>query len=522
MIQEDPSLAGRTFRQKRTTSEDIRAIIISPTRELAEQISVEASKVLRGTKIIVQTAVGGTQKNAMLRKTKFEGCHLLVGTPGRLKDILSDPYSGVKAPALDALVLDEADRLLEQGFWEEVQEINELLPRPEDKDRQTLMFSATIPRDVVGAVRQTLKKGYKFIKCVRDDEAPTHERIQQKLVQCAGLENVTPALYELCIREAQKAKAGEARPFKAMVFFNATAHVAMNTDLFHNLRRDDSTGALRDTRIIEIHSKLTQQQRTKAADDFRRAESAIMFTSDVTARGMDFPNVTHVIQCGVPNNAETYTHRIGRTGRAGKEGEGWVLLARPELSEARNRLSEFPLKKDESLQCASVDMTQAASLPANVASILTAVGEAHKRIDRGDMDAAYRASLGIFGFIRRKEDLVDMLARQSRYGWGLSQPPAIAPGLAQKLGIARIPGVNIGHSDRGGPRDDSRNSRGFDRQDSFRGRDDNGMGDALSGFNPQGGRGGRSSGGRGNDRGGFGGRGGNDRGRGSSRNRASF
>ena len=89
---------------------------MSPTRELAEQIGEEARKLCDNTNVIVQTAVGGTQKSMMLRKTQREGCHIMVGTPGRLKDIFSDPYSGVAAPKLDCFVLDEADRLLDAGF----------------------------------------------------------------------------------------------------------------------------------------------------------------------------------------------------------------------------------------------------------------------------------------------------------------------------------------------------------------------------------------------------------------------
>ncbi|KAJ8606152.1 hypothetical protein MRB53_041159 [Persea americana] len=118
IITVDPALAERGgFRRgPRATADDIRAIVISPTRELAEQIAVEAKRVVQGTGIIVQAAVGGTQKAQGLRAIQREGCHVLVGTPGRLQDILTDEYSRVEAPDLSALVLDEADRLLDQGF----------------------------------------------------------------------------------------------------------------------------------------------------------------------------------------------------------------------------------------------------------------------------------------------------------------------------------------------------------------------------------------------------------------------
>jgi superfamily II DNA/RNA helicase len=157
IVQADPKLAEKVRGYKRARADDIRAIVISPTRELAEQIAVEAKKVTSGTGLVVQTAVGGTMKRAMLQKTLREGCHLLIGTPGRLNDILSDPYSGIKCPNLNALVMDEADRLLDEGFTKEIQQIKEYLPDPEVTERQNLMFSATVPREVVTLVRQTLR-----------------------------------------------------------------------------------------------------------------------------------------------------------------------------------------------------------------------------------------------------------------------------------------------------------------------------------------------------------------------------
>src|SRR5699024_10117466 len=141
----------------RTSASDIRAIIISPTRELAEQIAAEARKVAGSTGVIVQTAVGGTRKREGLRAIQERGCHILVGTPGRLHDIFSDPYSGVSAPKLSALVLDEADRLLDIGFYPVIQDIQSLLPNRNEVDRQTLMFSATLPQGVLSMVKDTMK-----------------------------------------------------------------------------------------------------------------------------------------------------------------------------------------------------------------------------------------------------------------------------------------------------------------------------------------------------------------------------
>lgn len=445
ILEQDPSLAERRG-MKRTSASDIRALIISPTRELAEQIADEARKLCRNTNVIVQAAVGGTMKAQMLRATQMQGCHIMVGTPGRLQDILGDPTSGIAAPGLDCFVLDEADRLLDAGFWPEVQNILNMLPDPMQKDRQTLMFSATMPREVLHVAEDTLKPGYEFVSTIKEDEVPTIERVPQKVVRCENMENMMPALYELAIRETRKAEETGGRPFKAICFFNSTAEVTYATAVFNNLRRASQNGRafLSRTPCLEIHSKLTQAQRTRAANDFKRLPGAMLFSSDVTARGMDFPNVTHVIQVGVPSSTENYIHRIGRTGRAGKEGEGWLILNRMELPEARQRLKRMPLLPDDTLQSAKVNMTEPAQLPAHVASVLTDIGNAVKSVDPSLLSGLYRAYLGVYQWVPAKQKLVDNLAQLSRYGWGLSTTPKVAPGLAGKLRLTGLRNVNIG------------------------------------------------------------------------------
>lgn len=490
ILNRDPHLAERSHgrRGPRATADDIRGLIISPTRELAEQIAAEAKKLTRNTGVIVQAAVGGTQKSAGLRAIQREGCHLLIGTPGRLKDILSDPYTRVEAPDLSALVFDEADRLLDQGFWPEIQEIMRLLPTSPEKDRQTMMFSATLSKEVISLVRSTLKPGFQFVKCVRDDEEPTHARVPQNVVTVNGFENAMPTLVEICQRGVEASQQPGGRPFKAIVYFNATAEVALAASALQGLRAPGSHDhPWAPARITEIHAKLTQSYRTRAAEDFRRAESGILLSSDVTARGMDFPNVTHVIQVGLPSSREQYIHRIGRTARAGKEGEGWLILNAIEASESRGRLHDLKLKPDSTLEVPRLDLTKAADVPAKAGRILSMYQGAIKNVSMGEKAKVYMAQLGVYQWVSRKQQLIDAMNNLSRYGWGLTDPPKIAPGLASKLRINRCEGVNIGSDTFGGDRDGGR---------GFGGRD--------GGF---GGRGGGSFGGRDGGRGGgFGGR----------------
>ena len=440
IINYDPNLEQRTFRRSPI---DIRAIVISPTRELAEQIAVEARKVTSNTGVVVQTAVGGTAKGMHMRQMREQGCHLLVGTPGRLNDILSDPRSQVRAPNLSALVLDEADRLLDAGFLPEITNIQRQLPSRRDIDRQTLLFSATVPDEVMQIVHETMKPDFKFVRTVQKGEQQTHEKIPQKQVSVRGFANFLPALLELCKRGL--ASQDSAMPFKAIVYFGATAEVILAAQTFRNLKAPGSSvfhnHPLHPARIIEIHARLDQASRTKAADNFRRAESAILFSSDVTARGMDFPNVTHVIQMGIPTSSDTYIHRIGRTGRGDKPGEGWLILADFEAQEARYRLKKLPLVGDESLETAQVDMSQDAQLPEHVATNLTQIVDASRAIDPERKSIAYTANLGLYGWLPHKQDLVDSLNDRAKYCWAMEEPPSVPPGLLQKLGFARVQGL---------------------------------------------------------------------------------
>ena len=476
IINHDPSLQYReTRRQTRGSADDIRAIIISPTRELAEQIAVEAQKVTKKTGVIVQTAVGGSAKQHHLRQMRSQGCHILVGTPGRLNDILSDPRSGARAPNLRAFVLDEADRLLDQGFAPEIRNIESSLPNRREIDRQTLLYSATVPDDVMHIVRQTMKPDFKFVRTVQKGEQQTHEKVPQKQVVVKGLANTLPALLELCTRElAQKDRQ---LPFKAIVYFGATAEVILASQTFQNLKIPGASvfhrHPLHPARIIEMHARLRQHQRTKAAEDFRRAESAIMFSSDVTARGMDFPNVSHVIQIGLPPSKEAYVHRIGRTGRGDKPGEGWLIISDFEADEVRYRLDRLPIKLDESLETADVDMSQDAQLPEHVAKTLTQIIDASRTIHIAAKSAAYLANLGYYQWLRHKQDLVDSLNDRSRYCWALEEPPRVPRDLQHKLGLARATGLNVvsgsGYEERGTFQSSESGQRGLGRERSSSG-----------------------------------------------------
>lgn len=477
------------------------------------QIAVEADKICKGTGIKVQVATGGANKREMLQRTRRDGCHLLVATPGRLRDLLEDPYSGIDAPNLTTLVLDEADRLMDQGFSQEIRDIIKILPDRNVSDRQTLMFSATMPREVMHLVRATLKPNFHFVQTVKEGDVATHEKVPQKVVIAKGYENKMPAMLELAKREVARSVAEPNEPpFKAIVYCSTTAEVQLSYQTFRELRDNNSEGGrfkshpLNGVDIFVIHGKLTQEARTRVAARFRASKSAMLFSSDVTARGMDFPNVTHVIQVGLPSNREDYIHRIGRTGRGDKTGESWLIINEVKMRDARRMLTNLPIKPDETLMSAAVDMTKDAQLPKAIADNLSQVIEATRLVPRGIKEAVYTFQLthgnnGSTGALA--------LANWTKYGWGYEKPPPISAGFAAKAGVSpRDPNINIGRPER----HDDPLYGGDSLPEQFGGRGDSGGFGGRGGGGRSGGLGGGRGGGgfgdRGRSSGGFGDRGG--------------
>ncbi|KAI1450235.1 DEAD-domain-containing protein [Annulohypoxylon stygium] len=503
LLQAQPELANPMARRS-ASSEDIRGIIMSPTRELAEQIGVEAQKLARHTGIVVQTAVGGTRKKEALWKMRREGCHVLVATPGRLQDILTDPESGVKAPRIQAVVLDEADRMLDVGFADDIRNIIDLFPPIHEVDRQTLLFSATIPRDVVHLAKSMVKTdNFEFVQTISPEDTPTHERVPQHLVQVNGYENWFPTIMELAHRAQENP---DAPPFKAIVFFSNTSTVAFANRVFRGTSMSDRAGGVG---VFDIHSKLSQMQRTRAADGFRAAKTGILLSSDVTARGMDFPNVTHVIQVGLPPDRDQYIHRVGRTGRAGKSGDGYLILTREEIKEARNRLPGLPIKPNKDLLAPEVDVGKVEP-PAEVARFFEEVSRAYSRLPKQPFRDAYNSFLGQkMGRYLDPADVVHALNRWCFKGMGWSEQPALSARSAGNRGLGGIPGIRIGRDE---PDEEEFPQSNFGgRSGGFSSGRSGGFGGGRSGGFGQGDRsggfgGGRSGGfGQGDRSGGFGG-----------------
>lgn len=461
MLADDPSLVKRSAKY-RARSDDIRGIVLSPTRELAEQIAVEAKNLARHTGIVVQTAVGGTSKRQMLRKTQREGCHLLVATPGRLYDLLSDEYAGVAAPRLSALVLDEADRILDVGFEKQIHDILKMIPDPEEKVRQTMLVSATIPEDVIQLARSMVRRDdFQFVQTIGENEALTHDRVPQHLVSLSSWATMFPTLFEIIDRESERLAADPAGPeFKALVYLNTTAATDFATQLGLQKKRN---GEWKRFWISGIQSKMTQDGRQRAADGFRRARSGILFSSDVTARGMDFPNVSHVIQIDAPRERETYIHRIGRTARQGKDGQAWLLLPPSSVGSARRLLQGLPLKPNHSFsEIADASLESEGNIPPSVEDVQTLVQALPQ-------EKVFDLYTSLVGAANNKRMLAEDLRDAWTLGFGFENSPAVSRQWAEKVGLGTGPGVNLNAPQFGGRSDRSSERSSERRQDSSSG-----------------------------------------------------
>ncbi|KAL7462168.1 hypothetical protein ACHAXS_002553 [Conticribra weissflogii] len=242
---------------------------------------------------------------------------ILVATPGRLMDHLRETkirgrkFGNDIISNTEILVLDEIDRLLDMGFRKEIQNIVSYLPRKEK--RQTLLFSATIPKGLKKIMEESMRDEYLEVDCVEDGStsSPTNLRVTQSHIILSEISEIIPSIYSILVESTKSS------PHKIVVFLPTARMVSFFAAFF-------SEGF--ESPVIELHSKKSQSSRITASDKFRSAKNAILFTSDLSARGIDYPDVSQVIQIGLPESREQYIHRLGRTARAGKEGNGLIVL----------------------------------------------------------------------------------------------------------------------------------------------------------------------------------------------------
>lgn len=290
-----------TLNKIRTNENIIQALVIAPTRELAVQSQEELFRFGREKGVKVRSVYGGSSIEKQIKALK-SGAHIVVGTPGRLLDLIKR-----KALILDhveTLILDEADEMLNMGFLEDIEAIISRVPA----DRQTLLFSATMP----APIKQI---GVKFMK------DPEHVQIKNK-----ELTNVNVDQYYVRVKEQEK--------FDTMTRLMDVNQPELSIVFGRTKRRVDEITRglkLRGFRAEGIHGDLAQNKRLRVIRDFKNDQIDILVATDVAARGLDISGVTHVYNYDITQDPESYVHRIGRTGRAGKSGESITFVSPNEM-----------------------------------------------------------------------------------------------------------------------------------------------------------------------------------------------
>ena len=275
----------------------VRALIMAPTRELANQIDDEFRQFSKGMGLYSALCVGGVNIGPQIKQIK-RGPQLIIGTPGRLKDLVQQ--KALRLGAADVLVLDEADRMLDMGFINDIRFLIAQMP----EERQSLCFSATMTPDIRRLIDGILKDP--ITVSVRVSE--TAEHIEQDVVRANSKEHKVELLQEM-LRQPD---------YEKVIVFGQTKF---------GVQRLADKLMMAGIPSEAIHGNKSQGQRQRALDAFKKNRVRVLVATDVAARGLDIPNVSHVINFDQPATYEDYVHRIGRTGRAGKSGKALTFVS---------------------------------------------------------------------------------------------------------------------------------------------------------------------------------------------------
>ncbi|EDO16499.1 hypothetical protein Kpol_513p15 [Vanderwaltozyma polyspora DSM 70294] len=299
-------------------------IVITPTRELALQIFGVVRELMEFHSQTFGIVIGGANRRQEAEKL-IKGVNMLVATPGRLLDHLQNT-KGFVFKNLKALVIDEADRILEIGFEDEMKQIIKILP---NEDRQSMLFSATQTTKVEDLARISLRKGPLFINVVTERDTSTADGLEQGYVVCESDKRFL-LLFSFLKRNQKK---------KIIVFLSSCNSVRYYAELLNYI----------DLPVLELHGKQKQQKRTNTFFEFCNAERGILVCTDVAARGLDIPAVDWIIQFDPPDDPRDYIHRVGRTARGTKgKGKSLMFLTPNELGFLRYlKAAKVPLNEFE-------------------------------------------------------------------------------------------------------------------------------------------------------------------------------
>jgi ATP-dependent RNA helicase RhlE len=299
-----------------------RVLIVAPTRELASQIGEEIRSLARFTRIKLATVFGGVSLTAQIAALR-DGPQIVVACPGRLLDLLN--RRGVRLDRIETLVLDEADHMFDMGFLPDIRRILAALP----ERRQNLLFSATMPKEIRRLANRLLREPHVV-----------------ELNHTRPLETIEHSLYP--IDERRKLDLLEhvlsSDEFVSAIVFTRTKHRAKRL-----AQKLDRSGH----RAVALQGNMSQGARVRAMNGFRKREFDVLVATDIAARGLDIEQVSHVVNYDMPNTSDAYTHRIGRTGRAEREGKAYTFVTagdHPMVREVEHRIGlSIPRRKVEGI-----------------------------------------------------------------------------------------------------------------------------------------------------------------------------
>lgn len=356
----------------------VQSLIICPTRELATQVSVEIRRLARYQQNIKVVVLCGGQSIGPQIGSLSHGAHIVVGTPGRIKDHLRKKTLSLSK--VNTLVLDEADRMLAMGFIDDIEIIINQTP----DDRQTLLFSATYPEDI-----QVLSSRFQRNPLQINIEKQVDDaQIEQYFYSCQKSEKLASLLKLLC----------HYRPLACVVFCNTKQQTK---DVCRYLL-ENSISAL------AIHGDLEQRDRDQILVQFRHLSCTILVATDVAARGLDIDNLPMVINYDLPRDPETYVHRVGRTGRAGKTGVSLSIFTDSE----RYKIDALESVYQQQIKFEAIDTVSGSlkQLPPPSFQTLRIAGGRKDKIRPGDILGALTGDAGIDGSAVGKIDVMDYAA----------------------------------------------------------------------------------------------------------------
>ena len=354
-------------------------LIVTPTRELAQQIGEVCDQVAVSTHHRIVTVVGGLSYKPQIERLSH-GCDILIATPGRLIDLMDQ--KAVRLADVQVLVLDEADRMLDMGFLPFVKKIVAETP----KSRQTLLFSATIDRSILDVTGKMLRDPATVEIARRGDVAETVDHYVIRVPQ-----SVKPALLKAVLEE---------KGFFRVIIFARTRSRA--DACMRRLRRAGYN-------VETIHSSRSQNQRKRSLDKFSKGEVNIITATDVLARGIDVDEVDYVINYDVPDQPEDYIHRIGRTGRAGAKGLA-ITFVTPETESALRDIEKLVKQEIPEMELRDFNMEKATAEAAEAS--ITAQSRRDPEVNRVKRDLANRAQKAE----RERQERQERQARKGRKG----------------------------------------------------------------------------------------------------------